>query len=230
MTTTEATATTDLDTFRTLVRAKAEEYLNTGYGNVESWNRMLVTCGLDPIMRTTIRVKASMPVDFGADVTVPPGRTAEQWIERQGGLKSIVDWYGAAATAWNDTVPEYEVVDGAPGVEGVEPDPNASTEDLRTYKRLVRREGLKLQREHDWCSSGTNSVFGEVGIGTVYGVTREATVTVSRRVTVTIKDAADEQDLEDMLDAGQLDLARVARESDVVGYRETFVSLELDAE
>lgn len=228
MTTTEATATTDLDTFRTLVRAKAEEYLNAGYGNVESWNRMLVTCGLDPILRTTIRVKASMPVDFGADVTVPPGRTAEQWIERQGGLKSIVDWYGAAATAWQSTTPEYEVVDGAPGVEGVEPDPNASTEDLRTYKRLVRREGIKLQREHDWCTSGTNAVFGEVGIGSTYGVTRRATITVTRRIDVHVREAADEQDLADMLAAGEVDLEQAARDADGIGYRETFVSLELE--
>lgn len=233
MTTTEATSTdTDLAEFRAKVRAKAEEYLNSGYGSVDTWNRMLVTCGLEPIRRKRVKVHVEVPtVVVEGGINIPQGYEdePERWLERQGGAKALVDWYGDAARAWQNAEPTYEVVEEAPGIDGVVHDENAFTTDLRAYKRLVRREGLKLKREHDWCNSGTEAVFEEVGLGSVNGAYVKADLTVTRRVDISIPEAIDEQEVVDMLAAGEIDLAQAAREADVFGYRERVVEVVLVA-
>lgn len=215
------TAPTALDTFRVEVRQAAENYLNTGYGNREGWNKFLVHVGLEPL--TTKRVVVTAKVTADVSRTFTPSGDVEAWIEsNRGGLISHYDLAEQIA----GVTPEIVVEDGyAPGIEGEEAHPDAATDDLRTYKRLVRREGLKLRKDNDWCEGGTSEAFEKVGLARIGSVQVPVDLTVTRRVMVTVDDAVDEEDAHQLLAEGELDEVVKAH----VAYRERFVGAALPA-
>jgi hypothetical protein len=205
MTSTETKAA-EIAEFRANVQAKAEEYLNAGYGNVESWNRMLVTVGLTPIVRKHIRVKTEVPaVPVEHTVVVPAGYNADEFITRQGGVKNLLDAYGPWAKQWASVEPTFEVVDEAPGIDGVEKDANADTDDLDVYKRLVRREAIKLQREFSWCNGGTSDVLEQVGLPRIEDIYAYADIVVRKRIKVFAPEAYDQAEADQLLAEGKLD-------------------------
>lgn len=196
------TATSELAAFKETVRSTAEEYLKAGYGNREAWNRMLVHVGLQPMSAQQIVVKATVSAPVVKPVEVPEGFTPEQWVNRNGGAKGLLTVHDLQPH-FNDAEAEYEVVETTPGTEGVEPKPDASTEDLARYKRLVRREGIELQHEFDWCESGTSDVFERVGLPRIGEVQVLVDVTTVQRIRLTTS-AMDEEEAAELLAAGEL--------------------------
>lgn len=202
---TEVDATTELAQLRTNVRAAAAEYLRIGYGTREGWNAFLVRVGLTPM--ATRRVKAAITLTLSKGFDVPAGQDPQEWIDSVSQGSGARGWFSyyefdtplseADANAYSVSLDE-EVT---PGVEGVEPDPDASTDDLRTYKRLIRREGLKLRNEFGWCEGGTSDAFEKIGLARIGRVRVPMEVVTRRQVLVDVDDAEDQEDAVEIVTA-----------------------------
>lgn len=89
-------------------------------------------------------------------------------------------------------VGEYEVVDvTAKLADTITVHPDASTDDVATYKRLVRKVAIAEARDLGWCDSGLNEYLGYLGLPEKTPQVVPVTVMVERTVMVTVDDADD---------------------------------------
>lgn len=184
-------------------REAAADYLAQGYANREAWNRFLVRVGLEPFTARRVTAKVTLTHTKGFDVPEAYRDDVQGWIrqvqENSGGARgwfSYYDFDGVLGEAEPEVAVDEEYV---PGVEGVEPDPDAATDDLRTYKRLLRREGLKLRKEFEWCEGGTSDAFERVGLARLGTIRVPVEVTTRRVVMVSVDDAEDEEEAREVV-------------------------------
>jgi hypothetical protein len=187
----EATPVDELTAFRTRVRELAQTICRSrGYGTWPVWNDTMVRLGLEPFTVREVRVVAPVSRvvrNFGNATTEEEAR---EWLNgRRHMLSSYLspldDELGEPTVEVEETTPRED--------EDVEADPDADTDDLDTYKALVRGVAIDMATNQSWCDDGLNGVLDELGLGRK-GQLYDVEVRVVAAQTVTLKVRANSED------------------------------------
>lgn len=157
----DAPEPTEVDRYKARIRTLVQAiYTSRGYGSVETWNPVMVELGIEPFTKRSVKVIAPATRVVAELGTRFDEAGAREWLDaRRSDLASYLrpeeDEIGE---------PVIEVEESAPNIEGVEALYDANTDDLDTYKELVRERGIELGREQGWCDDGVNGVLDELGL------------------------------------------------------------------
>lgn len=197
MTSTETTTeTTTVDQYKELVRRTAQGVItNRGYGDHAVFNPILARLGVELFPNYQAKVTVSLQKEATFSVGSITDRDAAVEFAKAN-ARDYIDFYELRREA---EIGDIELVQ----VGADEPaDPDAGTEDLTVYKRLVRREAIRLATEHDWCDSGLNGVLQELGLPEKQVFRVPVDVMVRQRVSVAISDAESLEDARERIAAG----------------------------
>lgn len=199
-TTIEAPVVNEVEAYKVRVRERALAARDHMSWDTESLNKTLTTLGVTPYEEVTV----ALPLKGTNTYTITPsrrsGETAEQLVER---VKAMSDADILSGTAYHTWVIERgEPVVTNVGTDG-EADPDASTTDLATYKRLVRRVAIAVGKERSWCDDGVNEYLRALDLPEKvrHGVPVE--VTTTSRVIVYVDDAESAEEARKRVEAGE---------------------------
>lgn len=216
------TAAAEVEAYKDRVRERALMARDHMSWPTESLNKTLTTLGLPPHEECHVAVALKGTNTFTLTPQRRGGETPEQAIER---VKAMSDAEVLTETAYHSWVIERgEPVVTIPGTDG-EADPDASTTDLATYKKLVRRVALAAAKEREWCDDGTNEYLRALDLAPKVKHRVPVTVTTTHRVLVQVEDAESMEEARERVAAG--DSAPVeAAVRDRLGVAATLVSHE----
>jgi hypothetical protein len=208
---------TDLTTYRSRVRETARRIETDGYWDHTQMNAVLVRLGLEPYTKFRAVFTATGTNESGRELSSGTAEGAEMEIERlrASGLDGFVGAY-----SWKIASIEVKLVNLAEEIDA-EADPDAGTDDLAVYKKLVRRVALQQARERDWCESGTNRYLEHLGLPPQVPVFVPVAVTTTTVQRVRVYEAEDYADAQRLVAAGDADVAvqvTVGRHVKLEGY------------
>lgn len=191
---------TDLTAYKARVRATAQRIGNDGYWSTEQMNKVLVRLGVEPYSKFVAVVTATgtneSPRDLGSGTREGAQQEVDRIKDRAADYVSSYNW-----KADPDSV-TVELRDLAEAIDA-EADPDASTEDIAVYRKLVRRIALAEARARDWCESGVNRYLEHLGLPLKGQVYVPVTVTVQQIHRVKFDEAEDYADALRLIEEGK---------------------------
>lgn len=157
----DAPELSEVDRYKQRVRTLAEEICRSrGYGDWAVWNETMQQLGIEQFTERKVRLVVPVTQDQVAyelgDVTE---EYAQTWLEAR--RHRLADYVRVGQDALGE--PQIEVEAQVPG-DHIAADWRADTEDLDTYRELVREVAIELGRQQSWCDDGVNGVLDELGL------------------------------------------------------------------
>lgn len=198
MTSTEIISTTTVDQYKELVRRTAQQVITgQGYGDYTVFNPVLARLGVEPFpnFQAKVAVRIAKEATFPVSSSVTDRAAALEFA--QANARDYIDFYELRREAELDSIEIVQL--GADEAA----DPDAGTEDLTVYQRLVRREAIRLAAANDWCDSGLNGVLEQLGLPPKQTFRVPVDVMVRQRVSVAITDAETLEEARERVAAGE---------------------------